>query len=74
MNRFVDLVAEGVDVAIRTGNLKDSTLIAKNVGIARWIPFASPAYLASAPPLNSPQALRRHCSCSSRRWARRTGR
>lgn len=61
MNRFVDLVAEGVDVAIRTGNLKDSTLIAKNVGIARWIPFASPAYLASAPPLNSPQALRRHC-------------
>ena len=29
MNRYVDLVAEGVDVAIRTGPLKDSTLIAK---------------------------------------------
>lgn len=35
MNRYVDLVAEGVDVAIRTGPLKDSTLIAKQVGIAR---------------------------------------
>ena len=57
----IDLVAEGVDVAIRTGALKDSTLIAKNAGVARWVPFASPAYLASAPPLKSPQALRRHC-------------
>jgi len=60
MNRYVDLVAEGVDVAIRTGNLKDSSLVAKNVGIARWIPVASPAYLAAAPALESPQALRRH--------------
>jgi DNA-binding transcriptional LysR family regulator len=61
MSRYVDLVAEGVDVAIRTGALKDSTLIAKNVGIARWAPFASPEYLKSAPPLKSPQALRHHC-------------
>lgn len=61
MNRYVDLVAEGVDVAIRTGNLKDSTLIAKNVGIARWVTFASPDYLRKAPPLNSPQELRHHC-------------
>lgn len=61
MDRYVDLVAEGVDVAIRTGKLKDSTLIAKNVGIARWLPFASPDYLKSAPPLDSPQALCHHC-------------
>jgi DNA-binding transcriptional LysR family regulator len=60
MNRYVDLVAEGVDVAIRTGHLKDSTLIAKPVGTVRWVPFASPAYLAAAPPLDAPQALRRH--------------
>lgn len=60
MDRYVDLVAEGVDVAIRTGDLKDSTLVAKNVGIARWAPFASPAYLEAAPPLDSPQALRHH--------------
>jgi len=62
VNRYVDLVAEGVDVAIRTGHLKDSSLIAKSVGIARWAPFASPDYLSAAPPLDSPQALRNH-SC-----------
>jgi DNA-binding transcriptional LysR family regulator len=61
MNRHVDLIAEGIDVAIRAGGLKDSTLIAKKVGIARWVPFASPTYLASMPPLDSPQDLRSHC-------------
>ena len=61
VSRYVDLVADGVDVAIRTGALKDSTLIARQAGVARWVPFASPDYLASAPPLKSPQALRHHC-------------
>lgn len=61
MNRHVDLVAEGVDVAIRTGALKDSTLIAKKVGVARWSAFASPAYLEGAAPLKSPEELRHHC-------------
>lgn len=59
--RYVDLVAEGVDVAIRTGELKDSSLIARQVGIARWEPVASPSYLKSAPPLDAPQSLRHHC-------------
>lgn len=61
VSRYVDLVAEGVDVAIRTGSLKDSTLIAKNIGLARWAPFASPDYLAVATLPDSPQALRHHC-------------
>lgn len=61
VSRYVDLVAEGGDIAIRTGSLKDSTLIAKNVGLARWVPFASPDYLASMPLPDSPQALRHHC-------------
>lgn len=60
-NQYVDLVAEGVDVAIRAGQLKDSTLIAKNVGAARWAAFASPSYLQSAQPLVAPQDLRHHC-------------
>ncbi|MGU5717556.1 LysR substrate-binding domain-containing protein [Aeromonas taiwanensis] len=60
MNRYVDLVAEGVDVAIRTGPLKDSTLIARQVGVARWALFASPDYLASASAIEAPQALRHH--------------
>jgi DNA-binding transcriptional LysR family regulator len=44
-NRIVDLIAEGVDLAIRAGTLKDSSLIAKrffDVGSNLW---ASPAYL-----------------------------
>ena len=60
VNRYVDLVAEGVDVAIRTGLLKDSSLVAKQVGTALWVPFASTEYLRSAPPLQEPQHLRQH--------------
>ena len=61
-NHYVDLVAEGVDVAIRTGHLKDSSLVAKSVGIARWLLFSHPDYLKSGPTLDSPEALRHH-SC-----------
>jgi DNA-binding transcriptional LysR family regulator len=60
VDRYVDLVAEGIDVAIRAGVLQDSSMIAKPVGIARWTPFASPEYLKSAPPLTRPQHLRHH--------------
>lgn len=60
MDRYVDLIAEGVDVAIRIGKQKDSTLIARQVGIARWALFASADYLKSAPKLATPQALSRH--------------
>lgn len=62
MNRYVDLVAEGIDVAIRTGALADSTLIAKKVGIAYWAPFASPAFLKNNSVPESPQDLR-HYPC-----------
>lgn len=60
VDRYVDMVAEGVDAAIRTGLLKDSSLIARQVGIAHWVPFASTEYLAKAPPLERPQQLRHH--------------
>jgi len=59
-DRYLDLVAEGLDAAIRAGALEDSPLIAKKAGIACWAPFASPDYLASAPPLSQPPDLRRH--------------
>lgn len=57
---YLDLVAEGIDVAIRTGELEDSSLIAKRVGIACWTLFASPEYLKAAPPLASPHDLHKH--------------
>lgn len=59
-DRNVDLVAEGIDVAIRAGALRDSSLVARRVGSACWAPYASPDYLRSAPPLSSPQQLTAH--------------
>jgi DNA-binding transcriptional LysR family regulator len=45
-DRYVDLVAQGVDIAIRMGRLADSTLGARYLGINPWVVVASPAYLA----------------------------
>lgn len=42
---FIDLVAEGVDIAIRGGVLKDSALRARRVGTSERICVASAAYL-----------------------------
>ncbi|MCK9986627.1 MAG: hypothetical protein AzoDbin1_03099 [Azoarcus sp.] len=42
---FVDLVAAGIDVAFRVGELKDSRLVARRIGSAHRATLASPAYL-----------------------------
>lgn len=47
----IDLVKEGVDVALRLGRLRDSALTVRAVGHIALILVASPAYLRSAPPL-----------------------
>lgn len=44
--RTVDLVAEGFDVAIRAGTLRDSSLVARKVGEADGALYASQAYIA----------------------------
>jgi DNA-binding transcriptional LysR family regulator len=44
-DRQIDLVAEQVDVAIRSGPLGDSTLVARKIGDARRVICASPLYL-----------------------------
>jgi DNA-binding transcriptional LysR family regulator len=59
-DRYLDLVAEGVDVAVRTGDLRDSSLIAKSLGTIHWAVFASPDYLKQAAPLEEPQDLHAH--------------
>lgn len=59
-NRVVDLIAEGFDLAIRTGNLADSRLIATRVASRTLYTCASPAYLAEAPPLRTVQDLAQH--------------
>ena len=45
-DRYVDLVAQGIDVAIRMGRLADSTLGARHLGVNPWVVVASPDYLA----------------------------
>jgi DNA-binding transcriptional LysR family regulator len=59
-DRYIDLVADGVDVAIRTGALRDSSLIAKPLGTIRWALFANQDYLKQAAPLEAPQDLHLH--------------
>jgi DNA-binding transcriptional LysR family regulator len=46
-DRYVNLVEDGVDVAIRFGALADSGLIARRLGQTRRILVASPGYLAA---------------------------
>lgn len=59
-DRMVDLVDEGFDVAVRIGQLADSTLIAKRLAAACMTIVASPAYLKSAGAPETPEDLARH--------------
>jgi len=43
-NRLVDLVSEGYDIAIRSGTLKDSSLIARRIASRKLLICASPSY------------------------------
>jgi len=44
-DRYVDLIAQGVDVAIRMGKLADSSLGARYLGANPWVMVAAPGYL-----------------------------
>ncbi|MBF4110893.1 LysR family transcriptional regulator [Enterobacter cloacae] len=59
-DRQVDLVQEGVDCVIRTGELTNSTLIARPLGRFRWVTCASPDYLREYGVPQSPDELSRH--------------
>ncbi len=59
-NRFVDLIGEGFDMALRLGELPDSRLVARKVGQRRRLLCASPAYLISAPAVRTPVDLAGH--------------
>ena len=45
-SRVVDLVGEGIDLGVRMGALRDSSLVAKRIGPLRSALFAAPKYLA----------------------------
>ena len=59
-DRRLDLLGEKVDLAIRAGNLKDSTLIAKKLGAVYFAPFASPKYIKQYGEPQHPRDLAKH--------------
>jgi DNA-binding transcriptional LysR family regulator len=59
-NLFLDLVAENIDVAIRFGELQDSSLIAQRIGKSVRYVVASPDYLHGRLPPSRPEDLRQH--------------
>jgi DNA-binding transcriptional LysR family regulator len=58
--RVVDLIEERFDLGIRAGALTDSTLVARNLGLARWFLVAMPAYLKKRGRPKSPGDLEKH--------------
>lgn len=56
-NRHVDLVEEGFDVAFKAGPLKDSALIARNLGKLTYGVFASPDVMSRLGPIRRPADL-----------------
>ncbi|WZB76202.1 LysR substrate-binding domain-containing protein [Achromobacter insuavis] len=59
-DRPADLVYEGIDCAIRSGPLADSTLVARPLGRLAWLTCAAPAYLKQFGEPDSVAALPGH--------------
>jgi DNA-binding transcriptional LysR family regulator len=59
-DRMVNLVEEGFDVAVRIGQLNDSSLVARRLAAVRMVTCASPDYLARAGALTALEHLAQH--------------
>lgn len=59
-DRFVDLIAEGFDCAIRVGKLSDSNLIARKIGPINAKYVASPSYIERHGSPETPEELMAH--------------
>lgn len=59
-DRYVDMVGEGFDMAIRIGTLPDSSLIAKRLGVFRRVICGSPSYIQGAGAPREPEDLLQH--------------
>ena len=67
-DRFVDHIAEGVDLVFRYGALKDSSLVARTILAYRHQLVASPAYLAACKPPKQPRDLLDHRLLAFAHW------
>jgi DNA-binding transcriptional LysR family regulator len=59
-DRVINLVEDGVDLAVRIGHLADSSLVARHVGKMRRIMVASPGYLKRRGEPKTPEAIAAH--------------
>lgn len=59
-DRKVDILAEGFDVAVRIGDMPDSSLIVRRLTSADRAVCASPDYLRRHGPINTPEDLAKH--------------
>ncbi|MBV7501414.1 LysR family transcriptional regulator [Achromobacter sp. ACM05] len=59
-DRPADLIYEGIDCAIRSGELADSTLVARSLGHLVWVTCASPQYLGRFGEPKSVEAVPAH--------------
>lgn len=59
-DRYIDLVEDGVDLAIRIGALEDSALRARRIGMSERVCVASTAYLAGRTAPQTPADLQQH--------------
>ena len=59
-NLFLDLIVENIDIAIRFGELPDSSLIAQRIGKSVRYVVAAPEYLHGRLPPSRPEDLRQH--------------
>lgn len=59
-DRLVDLTQEGIDCALRVGDLQDSSLVGRQIGSMQFVTCAAPAYLALHGTPRSIDALRDH--------------
>jgi DNA-binding transcriptional LysR family regulator len=65
-DRFVDLVREGFDAAVRVGPLRDSTFVAREIARQQLVVCASPAYVAAHGRPTAPDHLARHACIAYR--------
>lgn len=74
-DRYVNLVEQGVDVALRMGRLADSSLGARYLGINPWVLVGAKAYLQQHGTPKAPAELERHSALiyssvqGDERWA-----
>jgi len=65
-DRVIDMVEEGIDVALRIGRLADTSFMARKIGEDKRLICAAPSYLARHGTPQRPEDLRRHNCIVSR--------